>query len=109
MRLRPGPAYNLIENNCQNFATLLLDKIQVGAHKEFATAFSVYQRATGAGTVNDLFVDDHPDDDSDQRPETPPEGTTQLAQEVMDKNTTKLDDHKSLLTRWHSLFSKSTE
>jgi hypothetical protein len=90
------PAYNLIDNNCQNFATLLLDKIQTGAHREFATAFSVYQRATGAGTVLDLFPDEHPDEQQELKPEAPPQGSAQLAQEVMDENTTKLDDHHSL-------------
>lgn len=88
------PAYNLIDNNCQNFATLILEKIQIGAHREFATAFSVYQRATGAGTINDLFVEDHPDENPEERPGTPPEGTVQLAQKVMDEQTTQLDSHE---------------
>lgn len=33
-------AYNLISNNCQNFAVNLLDAIQVGAHAKFATSTS---------------------------------------------------------------------
>ncbi|KAI0129037.1 hypothetical protein BJ170DRAFT_623802 [Xylariales sp. AK1849] len=90
------PAYNLLDNNCQNFALSMLDKIQVGAHREFATAFSVYQRAIGAGTIKDLFVDDHPDEQPDQVPDTPSEGTVQLAQQVMDEHTTKLDSHHTL-------------
>src|ERR1700759_936929 len=87
------PAYNIISNNCQNFALLMLDAIQVGAHREFATSFAVYQRATGAGTINDLFVDKHPEEQLDQ--EHP---TIQLAQQFMEDNTTKLDNHHSLLS-----------
>jgi hypothetical protein len=56
------PAYNLLDNNCQNFALNFLDKIQIGKHRDFATSFSVYQRAIGAGTIKDLFVDELPDD-----------------------------------------------
>ncbi|KAJ9130828.1 DUF862-domain-containing protein [Pleurostoma richardsiae] len=64
------PAYNLISNNCQNFALLMLDAIQIGAHKEFGTSFAVYQRAIGAGTVLDLFVDNVPEEDAElQLPE----------------------------------------
>ncbi|ROW14170.1 hypothetical protein VPNG_04295 [Cytospora leucostoma] len=63
---RHHPAYNLINNNCQNFAMNLLDEIRIGQHREFATSFSVYQRAIGAGSIKDLFVDDHPD----EKPET---------------------------------------
>ncbi len=93
------PAYNVISNNCQNFAVLMLDAIQIGSHHTFATTFEVYQRATGAGTIKDLFVDKHPEE------ENPPEGdalhphrtdTVQNAQQVMDENTTTLDDHHSL-------------
>jgi hypothetical protein len=92
------PAYNIISNNCQNFAVQMLDAIQIGAHKEFATAFQVYQRATGAGEIKDLFIDDHPDEQLDQkRPELHRQDTVQNAQQVMDENTTKLDNHASLL------------
>lgn len=94
------PAYNVISNNCQNYAVLLLDAIQVGAHQQFATSFAVYQAATGAGTIKDLFVDKHPEEqkvDSD-RPELHRMDTVQNAQQVMEEHTTKLDDH-------HSLFS----
>ncbi|KAI0475258.1 hypothetical protein GGR56DRAFT_675405 [Xylariaceae sp. FL0804] len=58
------PAYNLISNNCQNFAVMMLDAIQVGAHKQFATSFAVYKAAIGAGSIKDLFAD-HPDDDEE--------------------------------------------
>lgn len=94
------PAYNLLDNNCQNFALNFLDKIRVGKHRDFATSFNVYQRAIGAGAIKDLFVDDHPDD----KPETADEDaglgpeqhdTVKTAQQVMDENTTKLDDHHS--------------
>ena len=93
------PAYNLIDNNCQNYALLLLDAIQIGAHQEFATSFAVYQRATGAGTIKDLFVDKHPEE---QKIDAAPPGfhrtnTVQNAQQVMNENTTKLDNHHSLM------------
>jgi hypothetical protein len=104
------PAYNLINNNCQNFATLMLEKIKVGSHREFATAFTVYQKAVGFGKVKDLFVEDHPDDHPEQRPQTPPEGTVQLAEKIMDEKTTKIDDHKSFFTfddsSWLSRFKR---
>ncbi|CZT42553.1 uncharacterized protein RSE6_02478 [Rhynchosporium secalis] len=88
-------AYNLISNNCQNFAVRLLDAIQIGAHHQFATSFAVYQAATGDGTIKDLFVDAHPEEQKID----PAEGgiqrtdTVQNAQHVMDENTTKLDNH----------------
>ncbi|KAJ7782710.1 hypothetical protein B0H16DRAFT_1494024 [Mycena metata] len=104
MRLKPGPLYNLIENNCQNFTTLMIDKIQVGKHREFATALAIYQRAKGAGTTVD--ADNNPDNDPAQKPETPPEGSVKRAQKVMDENTTKLDNHHSLVSRWKGIFSK---
>ncbi|KFX91571.1 hypothetical protein O988_07689 [Pseudogymnoascus sp. VKM F-3808] len=90
------PAYNIISNNCQNFAVLLLDAIKIGAHKEFATSFAVYQAATGAGQIKDLFVDNHPEEQQDQqRPTLHHQDTTQTAQQVMDENTTKLDNHQT--------------
>lgn len=94
------PAYNLLDNNCQNFALNFLDNIRVGKHRDFATSFNVYQRAIGAGAIKDLFTGDHPDD----KPETADEDaglgpehhdTVQTAQQVMDENTTKLDNHHS--------------
>jgi hypothetical protein len=94
------PAYNVISNNCQNFAVALLDAIQIGAHQEFATSFAVYQRATGSGTIKDLFVDKHPDeqktDIDTEKPAMHRTDTVQNAQNVMDQNTTKLDNHRSL-------------
>jgi len=93
------PAYNLISNNCQNFAEAFLDSIQIGAHKEFATSFAVYQAATGHGNIKDLFVDNHPDEQLDpRRPELHRQNTVQVAQQVMEENTTKLDNHLSLLS-----------
>lgn len=96
------PAYNLINNNCQNFALNLLDKIRVGKHREFATSFSVYQRAIGMGAIKDLFdqVEDHPDERPGPEQDEKPAGlqhqdTLQAAQQVMDDNTTKLDNHHS--------------
>jgi hypothetical protein len=93
------PAYNVISNNCQNFAVSMLDAIQIGAHIEFATSFAVYQRATGAGTIKDLFVDKHPEEQAVHNPERPEFyriNTVQNAQQVMEEHTTKLDDHHSL-------------
>ena len=92
------PAYNLISNNCQNFAVALLDAVHIGAHREFATSFAVYQRATGAGTIQDLFPDHHPDDALAEEP-TPGihrQNTVDFAAKVMDENTTKLDDHHAI-------------
>lgn len=89
------PAYNLINNNCQNFAMNLLEKIRIGQHREFATSFAVYQAAIGDGTVKDLFdMDQHPDD-NDIKPELQHHDTIQVAHQVMDENTTKLDNHHS--------------
>ncbi|OAA54379.1 hypothetical protein SPI_08998 [Niveomyces insectorum RCEF 264] len=100
------PAYNLISNNCQNFALFMLDAIQVGKHREFGTAYSVYQRATGAGKIRDLFADTAPDEhdiveiiegDTDaavtQKKKDYFQGIIDFAKKVMDENTTKLDIH----------------
>ncbi|KAG9240909.1 hypothetical protein BJ878DRAFT_483422 [Calycina marina] len=93
------PAYNLINNNCQNFAVKMLDACQIGAHREFASTFAIYQRATGAGTIKDLFVDSHPEDqktdtDTDlERPGIHRMDTVQTAQIVMDEQTAKIDNH----------------
>ncbi|TVY81670.1 hypothetical protein LSUE1_G005933 [Lachnellula suecica] len=99
------PAYNLISNNCQNYAVLLLDAIQVGAHRQFGTTFAIYQAATGAGTIKDLFADKHPEEQApaealeDERPGLHRTDTVQNAQQVMDENTTKLDNHRSWFSR----------
>lgn len=92
------PAYNVISNNCQNFAVAMLDAIQIGAHVEFATTFAVYQAATGRGTIRDLFVDKHPEE---QKVDGEGQGlarvdTVHNAQQVMEEHTTKLDDHHAL-------------
>ena len=96
-------AYNLINNNCQTYAVNLLDAIQIGAHQEFATTFAIYQRATGAGAIKDLFEDKHPEEqrtDIDQGDKPPGDfkrtDTVQNAQIVMDQQTTKLDNHSEL-------------
>ena len=92
-------AYSLISNNCQNFATNLLDAIQIGAHREFATSFAVYQRATGEGAIEDLFVDKHPEDenlkaDEEEKAKPDRKNTAQLGQEIMDEKTTVLDSRE---------------
>ncbi|KFY85738.1 hypothetical protein V500_08160 [Pseudogymnoascus sp. VKM F-4518 (FW-2643)] len=108
------PAYNIISNNCQNFAVLLLEAIKIGAHKEFATSFAVYQAATGAGQIKDLFIDQHPEEQQDQqRPTLHHQDTTQNAQQVMEENTTKLDNHQSsffssVKDRGKSMFSRDS-
>jgi hypothetical protein len=94
------PAYNLISNNCQNYAVNLLDAIQIGAHQEFATTFAIYQAATGAGTIRNLFMDKHPEEqklEGEVAPGGVPLGrqdTVQNAQMVMEQETTKLDNHR---------------
>ena len=81
----------------RNFATNLLDKVQVGAHREFATALDAYQRATGDGDVLDLWEDKHPEEqqnleaDAEATPKPKRQSTLEVAQQVMDENTTKLD------------------
>ncbi|KAM7217301.1 hypothetical protein V8F06_007358 [Rhypophila decipiens] len=90
------PAYNLISNNCQNFAVLMLEAIQAGARREFATTYAIYQRATGEGTVAELFDVTQEDDEEDAKQNAQAGGKTaavQNAQIVMDENTTKLDAH----------------
>ena len=95
------PAYNLISNNCQNFAVNLLGNIQAGAHREFGTSFAVYQRATGEGAILDLWAnkpdENEPDElkqDETEEAQAKKQDTMNLAQKVMDENTTKLDkDH----------------
>jgi hypothetical protein len=68
----------------------------------FSTSFAVYQRATGAGTIKDLFVDKHPEEQKTdmgldtERPEFHRTDTVQNAQHVMEENTTKLDNHRTL-------------
>ena len=94
-------AYNLISNNCQNFAVNMLGNIQVGAHRDFGTSFAVYQRATGEGNILDLWKDKPAEDepetlkqDAEQSTQAGRQETVDLAQKVMDENTTKLDkDH----------------
>lgn len=97
-RREKRPAYNLISNNCQNFAVELLKAVQVGSHHEFGTTFAIYQRATGKGAIMDLFADkpgaEVPLDvkqDEDGRPNLKRQDTASFAQQVMDQNTTKLD------------------
>ncbi|EPS39849.1 hypothetical protein H072_6413 [Dactylellina haptotyla CBS 200.50] len=90
--------YNLISNNCQNFAVNLLDVVQLGAHREFATAFAVYQKATGKGRIKDLFLDQHPEEQaSPPRPGIIRHDTVHNAQQVMMENTTQLDNHTTCL------------
>ncbi len=80
-----------------------------GAHREFATSFAVYQRATGKGAIKDLFVDMHPDEQKPPISQVQMEegvlaepghlqrvDTVQHAQQVMDQETTKIDNHHKI-------------
>ncbi len=114
------PAYNLISNNCQNFALLLLDAIQIVAatRTDFATSLAVVKTATGPGKINDLFSDKpapvadvaevaaveqqqvQQAQDPNQPQFSPPPVPLQkensivaLARRLMDEHTTKLDTH----------------
>lgn len=87
------PAYNLISNNCQNFAVNLLDAIQIGAHRDFATTFAIYSRATGKGKIQDLFAEPPPEEATPVQSQEEHNATMQYAQQVMQQNTTQLDDH----------------
>ncbi|KAK4621768.1 hypothetical protein CLAFUW4_07388 [Fulvia fulva] len=92
------PAYNLISNNCQNFAVELLKAIQVGSGHEFGTTFAIYQRATGKGAIRDLFAEKPEGETAAQKQDEdgipgPPrrQDTATIAQQIMDEKTTKLD------------------
>jgi len=83
-------AYHLIDNNCQTFASALIDKIQIGHHRKFATALAVYNNVFNTSQLKSMF-EHHPDDDPDQRPDTPEEGTVVLAEKVMDEQTAQVE------------------
>lgn len=90
------PGYNLISNNCQNFALLMLDAIQISAaaRTDFATTLAVVQTATGPGKIRDLFADKPT---SEQllvvEPVEKDNPIVALAKRLMDEHTTKLDTH----------------
>lgn len=86
--------YNLITNNCQNFALNMLDAIQVGRQREFGTALAIFQRATGRGAIKELFLESLPA--TEEQGEKSPDQVVEHAFQVMDENTTKLDTHHSL-------------
>lgn len=96
-RREKRPAYNLISNNCQNFAVELLKAIQVGSGHEFGTTFAIYQRATGKGAIRDLFADKPADETAAQKqeedgmPKPQRQDTASFAQQIMDEKTPKLD------------------
>ncbi|KAK4133903.1 hypothetical protein BT67DRAFT_381537 [Trichocladium antarcticum] len=101
MRAR-RPAYNLISNNCQNYALEMLDAIQAGGpaaagRAEFATTLAVVRTATGPGRVKDLFADKAPDEQVVVETVVKTPGSDNpivaLAKRLMDENTTKLDSH----------------
>jgi hypothetical protein len=84
-------AYNLISNNCQTFALQMLDTIHIGGHKAFATSLAVYQRAVGPGAVLDLFPEKPADGEGAEETQDPAQAV-QHAQQVMDENTTQLEN-----------------
>ena len=87
-------AYNLISNNCQNFAVLLLEAIQAGARREFATTYAVYKAAVGEGTVAELFEVTPEEEEADAAlMAAQGGGVVQQAAQVMVENTTKVDNH----------------
>jgi hypothetical protein len=91
------PAYNLISNNCQNFALLMLDAVQVGAAErtEFATTLAVVKTATGSGKVRDLFAEQRPAGEQQAALEQADKDNpiVALAKRLMDEHTKKLDNH----------------
>ncbi|KAF7299769.1 hypothetical protein HMN09_00982800 [Mycena chlorophos] len=92
-------AYNLISNNCQSFALQMLDAIQIGNHREFATSYEVYRAALGHGDMAALFrsqANQLPPPEQEQEAEKPPGRVMEHAHKVMDENTTKLDEHHTL-------------
>lgn len=93
------PGYNLISNNCQQYALALLNHIQLGQHVEFATSFAVYRAAVGPGTIEDLFknqANELPPPEQEANMERPPGHVVEHAQQVMDDNTTQLDEHHNV-------------
>ncbi|KAJ7778009.1 hypothetical protein DFH07DRAFT_796957 [Mycena maculata] len=103
------PGYNLISNNCQIFALQLLDAIQVGKHREFATSFAVYQEAIKSPSKVVAFfktqAEELPDGETEQQAGAttegastsgrPPSEVSAHAVQVMEQNTTHVDDHHS--------------
>ncbi len=99
------PAYNLITNNCQNFALLLLDAIQLAssaARTNFATTLEVVKTATGPGRIEDLFAEKPVNSDpalqlqllqQQEQDKEKHHGFVALAKRLMDEHTTKLDTH----------------
>ncbi|KAL2143673.1 hypothetical protein VTI28DRAFT_10103 [Corynascus sepedonium] len=93
---RKKPAYNLISNNCQNFALLMLDAIQLGAAErtEFATTLAVVQAATGSGKIRDLFEERPPGQQQAALEQADKDNPiVALAKRLMDQHTKKLDNH----------------
>lgn len=81
------PAYNLITNNCQTYALLLLDAIKAEGEAKFPTTQNVYDRLTGPGKVLDLF---QPPSDVPHDPEQGQE-TVMNAQSLMTDHTNQVD------------------
>ncbi|KAK4121821.1 hypothetical protein N657DRAFT_657364 [Parathielavia appendiculata] len=95
MRKRKS-SYNLISNNCQNFALLMLDAIQIGgaARTNFATTLAVVQTATGSGKIRDLFAEKPLSEQAALMEQTAKDNPiVALAKRLMDEHTTKLDKH----------------
>lgn len=82
-------AYNLITNNCQTYALLLLDAVKATGDAKFPTTLNVYEALTGPGKVMELF----PENKQPHEPEQAPTEAVTVAQGVMDQHTTQLDTH----------------
>ncbi|KAL6912426.1 hypothetical protein FSST1_010186 [Fusarium sambucinum] len=96
------PTYNLITNNCQTYVLQLLDAIKVGVNKEFGTTLAVYERVFGPGKIKDLFDGEEAEEQQQQQIEPASEAgpgrsdTVNLAQDVMNQNTTQLDTEREM-------------
>lgn len=85
-------AYNLITNNCQTYALLLLDAIKADGVSKFPTTLNVYKALTGPGKVMDLFK---PESEGGAEPDPEAPEAVSVAAALMDQHTTQLDTHES--------------
>jgi hypothetical protein len=95
MRLKKKQ-YNVIDNNCQGFAEALLELIQQGSHRKFATTLDVWKKTMG--DMRDL--DDKPslkdliDEHEARAPPTNEHAQVmQTARALINDNTNKIDEH----------------
>lgn len=84
------PAYNLITNNCQTYALLLLDAIKAEGEAKFPTTQNVWERLTGKGKVLDLFKQE---EEQAEGQGAGAQETVTNAQSVMTDHTAQVDAH----------------